>query len=62
MDWVGLMRLGLTELRLHPKDFWDLTPVELLMMLGQFKGTGSVLGRARLQALMVQFPDLKEEL
>ena len=62
MDWIGLMRLGLSELRLRPKDFWDLTPVELLMVLGQIKGQGAVLGRQRLEELIAQYPDKQDKI
>ena len=37
MDWPALMRLGLGRLGLLgllPDQFWDLTPYELLVMLG----------------------------
>lgn len=34
MDWPALMRLGLGRLGLHPRYFWDLTPFELLTLLG----------------------------
>ena len=34
MDWATLMRLGLGHLRLHPTQFWDLSPRELMVMLG----------------------------
>ncbi|MFO8127672.1 phage tail assembly chaperone, partial [Yoonia sp.] len=34
MDWAGLMRAGLHQLRLPPREFWALTPAELQIMLG----------------------------
>ena len=34
IDWAGLMRLGLVELRLAPEVFWTLTPAELLLIAG----------------------------
>jgi len=33
-DWATLMRLGLGRLHLHPDQFWDLSPRELMLMLG----------------------------
>lgn len=55
-DWAGLLRAGLGELGLRPADFWALTPVELLMMLGM-EGGRAPLSRARLEELAAQFPD-----
>lgn len=56
MDWPGLMRAGLLGLRLKPSDFWALTPVELLMMLG-LEGGEAPMARARLDELAARFPD-----
>lgn len=60
MDWAGLMRLGLRELRLSPEAFWALTPVELLVLLGADTSTPSFT-RARLDELAQAYPDRKEE-
>lgn len=60
MDWPGLMRLGLMHLGLSPEVFWRLTPVELLVMLGQ-QGSAAPLNRARLDALAQDFPDACKE-
>lgn len=57
-DWPGLMRLGLRGLGLRPEDFWRLTPVELLVMLGA-EGAQAPLSHARLQELARAFPDVK---
>ena len=54
--WAGLMRLGLRELRLPPDVFWDLTPMELLLVAGSGPGRGA-LTRAGLEALQERFPD-----
>jgi uncharacterized phage protein (TIGR02216 family) len=35
IDWPGLMRAGLHGLGLRPVEFWALTPVELMLMLGR---------------------------
>lgn len=57
MDWPGLMRVGLRGLGLRPDQFWGLTPVELLVMLGADQGGDGPLGRSRLEELAAQFPD-----
>lgn len=56
LDWPALMRLGLRQLRLHPRDFWALTPAELLLMAGFEAGSGP-LTRARLNDLAARYPD-----
>ncbi|MBK5928519.1 phage tail assembly chaperone [Rhodobaculum claviforme] len=55
-DWPGLMRLGIGRLGLRPAEFWALTPVELLMMLGPAPTPGP-LDAAGLAALAARFPD-----
>jgi uncharacterized phage protein (TIGR02216 family) len=55
-DWAGLMRAGMTGLRLRPEEFWRLTPVELLLMLGR-EAREPRFGRAELDALARQYPD-----
>ncbi|WP_412562796.1 rcc01693 family protein [Thalassobius sp. MITS945101] len=55
-DWSGLMRAGLHQLRLHPDQFWVLTPVELALMLGVTKGD-KPMNRNRLRDLLQEFPD-----
>ena len=57
LDWPGLMRAGLYGLRLTPDDFWRLTPVELMLMLGR-DGSDAPLGRARLDELAQMYPDV----
>lgn len=59
LDWAGMMRAGLTRLRLHPRDFWALTPAELHIMLGLEPGQAP-MGRAALEALAAAYPDHKE--
>lgn len=54
IDWAGLMRVGLTGLRLPPEAFWRLTPVELRMLLGV--DAVAPLTRARLDELARAFP------
>ena len=61
MDWPGLMRAGLHGLRLHPRDFWALTPAELQLMLG-LTGANMPMGRARLDDLLRAFPDTPKDM
>ncbi len=56
MDWPGLMRAGLGQLRLTPDQFWRLSPKELRMMLGA-EGASPPLSRARLDELAAAYPD-----
>lgn len=59
-DWPALMRAGLHGLGLQPDQFWRLTPVELMMMLG--KGAADApMGRARLEELARAYPDKLEK-
>ncbi len=55
-DWPALMRAGIRGLGLRPAEFWDLTPAELRLMLGEDTG-GPSMGRSRLDELMAAFPD-----
>ncbi|WP_425045435.1 rcc01693 family protein [Primorskyibacter sp. S87] len=58
-DWPALIRAGLQGLRLRPEQFWELTPVELQMMLGQAAGHAP-MGRTGLDALLAAYPDEKQ--
>lgn len=60
-DWPALMRLGLRGLGLRPAEFWALTPVELMVMLGR-EGGAAPMGRARLEELARAFPDRVPEM
>lgn len=45
-------------LRLSPRDFWAMSPLEMSAALGAFGlNAGSPFGRDELQTLMRQFPD-----
>lgn len=57
MDWPGLMRLGLVELRLTPDQFWALTPAELTLMAGLETAAPQVVTRGRLTELAALYPD-----
>ena len=54
------MRLGLRQLRLHPRDFWALTPAELMLMAGLDAGAGP-LTRDRLNDLAARYPDRRKD-
>jgi uncharacterized phage protein (TIGR02216 family) len=56
LDWPGLLRAGLGELRLLPRDFWGLTPAELRLMLGRSLAVPPI-SRARLNELAAAYPD-----
>ncbi|MFC7704996.1 phage tail assembly chaperone [Plastorhodobacter daqingensis] len=56
LDWRGLMRAGLRDLGLTPAEFWQLTPADLLIMLG-LDGGPPALNRARLEELAAAWPD-----
>jgi len=57
IDWPGLMRAGMGELRLTPQAFWALSPIELRIMLGA-EAAMPPLTRARLEELAAAFPDI----
>lgn len=57
LDWPGLMRAGLHGLGLRPAEFWALTPLELRLMLGRDGAGAAALGRARLEELLLAYPD-----
>ena len=56
IDWPGLLRAGLHGLALRPDEFWRLSPVELMLMLGREQGDAP-LNRARLDELARAYPD-----
>ncbi|WP_341872384.1 rcc01693 family protein [Neorhizobium vignae] len=55
--WDAVMHVGLCLLRLPPRDFWALTPVEFSAMAGGSRRHGAGMERAGLDALMRAFPD-----
>ena len=55
-DWKGLLRVGLTQLGLRPAEFWNLTPVELALLLGH-PGAEAAMSRSALYALLMKYPD-----
>ncbi|KIC08350.1 hypothetical protein RA19_20480 [Leisingera sp. ANG-M1] len=56
LDWPALMRAGMAGLKLLPRDFWQLTPAELRLMLGE-AAQPQPMARNRLAELMQDFPD-----
>ncbi|WP_424927677.1 rcc01693 family protein [Amaricoccus tamworthensis] len=54
--WPQLMRLGLAGLGLTPETFWQLTPVELMLMAGGGDGP-PVPTRKTFEELASRFPD-----
>ena len=60
LDWPGLIRAGLHGLGLAPSAFWQLTPVELRIMLGA-EAARQPLTRARLAELAAEFPDIRKD-
>jgi uncharacterized phage protein (TIGR02216 family) len=57
LDWAGLLRIGLVELRLAPDTFWSLTPAELMLIAG-LGPRPETMTRAGLDALIARFPDV----
>lgn len=57
LDWRGLLRAGLHELRLTPDQFWALTPAELAVMLG-LEAAPAAMTRDRLASLSQLYPDI----
>ena len=57
LDWPGLMQAGLHGIGLRPAEFWALTPIELMVMLGRDQAAGTGFTRDRLESLLRQYPD-----
>ena len=61
LDWIALLNLGVSHLRLLPRDFWALTPAEFSLMasasFGALEIVQTALSRGGLDALMRQWPD-----
>jgi len=56
LDWRGLLRAGLHDLRLTPDQFWALTPAELAVMMG-LEAAPVPMTRDRLASLSQRYPD-----
>lgn len=59
MKWTELLRAALGAGQLTPQQFWELTPVELLLRLGRVPPAAG-MGRDGLAALMARFPDPRQ--
>jgi uncharacterized phage protein (TIGR02216 family) len=55
--WDTVIHVGLCRLRLSPRDFWALTPVEFFAMAGGTRPRDATMARDGLEALMRAFPD-----
>ena len=55
-DWPALVRAGFQQLRLRPEEFWRLTPVEFMVLLGR-SGAAAPIARDALERLASAFPD-----
>lgn len=56
--WKAVLKMGLCRMRLAPKTFWAMTPIELAIAAGMHgPAGGGALGRRTLEALMQRFPD-----
>ncbi|MGC3936932.1 rcc01693 family protein [Roseobacter sp. EG26] len=56
LDWPSLMRVAYRGCGLSPEAFWNLTPAELQIMVGDPSKSGPLLGSG-LEALMAAYPD-----
>jgi uncharacterized phage protein (TIGR02216 family) len=56
VDWPTLMQMGLGGLRLRPHEFWNLTPIEFLLLSGITADSASTT-REALEQLSLQYPD-----
>ena len=53
--WRRMMELGLGELRLSPRDFWQATPREIAAAFGS--EVKAATARSDLDALLQRYPD-----
>lgn len=60
LDWAAMRYRALRDLGLKPAEFWALTPVEFLEMLG-IDVDQAPMGRAVFQQLCRDFPDGRDE-
>lgn len=56
LDWPALLRAALSQLRLRPDEFWNLTPIEFLTLAGRLGATPPTT-RDTLERLSRAFPD-----
>lgn len=60
LDWAGLLRAGLGQLRLRPSEFWSLTPIEFLTLVGHLGTAATPTTRETLERLSSAFPDQRK--
>lgn len=59
-DWVEMRRKALCDLGLSPAEFWALTPMEFLLMIGLEQGPAP-MRRAVFDQLCSDFPDRRTD-
>lgn len=59
-DFKSLLHIGLGQLKLTPEVFWDCTPAELMLLMGQ-DPSSQPMTRDGLAALMAAYPDVQKE-
>ncbi|WP_310417948.1 rcc01693 family protein [Mycoplana sp. BE70] len=57
--WEAVLHAGLCRMRLDPKIFWTMTPLEFAIAAGLGDGGGGAPDRRGLEALMQAFPDAR---
>lgn len=60
LDFSGMLRVALAEMKLEPSVFWGLTPYEFMTMTGRTPSDAPMV-RARLEDLSRAFPDTRGE-
>ena len=54
--WYRLMQVGMVHLRFKPNEFWELTPAELMLLMGDTVKDDPIT-RSGLAELISRFPD-----
>ncbi|MBD9371530.1 phage tail assembly chaperone [Rhizobium sp. ARZ01] len=55
--WEAVLHIGLCRMRLDPKIFWSMTPLEFAIAAGLRGGGNGAPDRRGLEALLQAFPD-----
>jgi len=55
-DWGAMLVAGVNHLKIPVRDFWNLTPAELMFLISPTQTSGS-LGRTGFETLLAHFPD-----
>ncbi len=55
-DWGAMLNVGVVQLKMPVRAFWDLTPAELMLLVSPAQASGS-LRRSGFETLLAQFPD-----